>query len=366
METGGDARRLHLGKHVPQCLLVLGILRTEIIVAAKRPGPLRLDNIRVVECHELEPAGLHVRQQLVNVLRRDNARSMEDRPIDAGRTAALHAARQTEVRLQRIHRVKERLASGRRDERSPSATQLLSAHKIGRQQPVSAAVFMVNIGIRRSAHHADGNRLVPAGIQPVAKVLPVGNRQLQHAERRDGRNIHLEVLIGRLAVTDEIDQLECHVRRRHLHTHLRLVHPVREARNQHISVKPKRTGGIGRALVGMDELDLVVERTILRRREHRQSDVARQTLLTRRLHDQRTHHRIRTDLKPERRVLQHNHACLCFADRKRKQHNGKSANCSHARKPLDPAQRMTTVVPCGTFSTVRVMASPSTVLPKTS
>ena len=265
VNAGNDAGGFHLGEHFSERLLAFRVFVAEIIIAAERPRPDFLDDIAVAERKVFEAALLHIRKKFVDILRRNSSAGMEDGGIDVLRTAALDTARKIVVLLDPLHRVQKSLASRSGDESGACATQFEAAHKIGGENFVSLALFMIDIGILGSSDHADSRLLVPACVEPVAEVLAVQDRKLDYAETLHRRNVHAQIVIGFRTVGRKIHEFESDVAGCRFNRDFRLVHLVGEAGDERIAFTTERIRRIGGTLVGIDELHFVVERTVLGR-----------------------------------------------------------------------------------------------------
>ena len=299
MQAGADACRLYLREHGLQVCLAVGEAIAPFVVAEPSPAAYLLGNMILAERHQLETALLGVSDDLVYLIRRHASRKMVYEFLDGVAAAAFDATRQAEVAFERIHRVEERLASGRGYERGARAAQLDSGMHLAEEDSDANALLVVDVGIRRRADHADRRLFVPARVQPVAEVLPVLHGQLQHAEGCDGRDVHLEVVIGGLAVADEVLEREGHISVSRLQRHLGLVKPVREACYEDIAFAAKRARGIDGALVRMDQLLLVVERPVLGRGEQRYPQGRVNAFLAGGLDDERLYERVLADTQRE-------------------------------------------------------------------
>ena len=220
--------------------------------------------------------------------------------------AALDATGELVVALDISHRIEKRFTPGSCNKRGARSAELLPTHEIGRKNLVALALFVVDVRIGRCTHNANGGLFVPACIEPVAEVLAVDDRQLDNAQRLHRRNIHAQIIVGLRTVRHQIDKFKGDITLGYLHGDFRLVHLVRKAHGKHIAVKLDRIGRIRRTLVGMDKLDLVVERAILR--SGYKSDIlsCANTLNAGFLDDKRLDHRIGADNQPKIIVL-HNY-----------------------------------------------------------
>ena len=218
------------------------------------------------------------------------------------RTPALDAARQVEVTLKSRDAVKEVLAPRADNEDSDPVLDLPSPYEIGRQDPKTRALLMVDVGRRLDGHDRHRRLLVPARIEPVAEVRPVRNRQLQKTKRRYGRRIHPQVVVTCLRHA-ETDKTEDRIRIRRRHLDLGLVGRRFETDHETTVLLPDAIRRIRRPLVGMDELDLVVVGAFLRDGKERYALAFRQQFLARRLQHEGRRTGIIPDCQPEPAVL---------------------------------------------------------------
>ena len=289
VETGMDAGGLDLRQHRLQVGLAIGEAVAPRVVAKASPAADLAGHMVLAKRHQLESALLRVADELVDLIRHHRPRKMEDRLLHGVTAPARDATRQAEVALERIHRVEERLAPRRGDQRRPRAAQLDAGIDLAEENSRANTLLVIDVGIGRRANDADRSLFVPARVQPVAEVLPVPDGQLQYTEGRNGRDVHPKVVVGGLAVADEVLERKGDVSVGRLHRHLGLVLAVREADHQRVARAAERTGGIDRALVRMDQLDLVVEGPILGHREQRQPQRGIDTLFAGRLDHKRLH-----------------------------------------------------------------------------
>ena len=225
--------------------------------------------------------------------------------------------RQAEVLLHLPDGIKERFGRRRRHKRRRTAAQTVAMLEVCGEKHMATIFFVVDERLDGRAEHTHRTFLVPHRVDPVSEVLPLADRQLQHAERRDRRRIHLQVAVV-FRLHDEVDEPERHVGRFHVHLDHSLVWRKLEAHGQALVPFPSdRTSRIGRPLVHVDELDFIVERTLLRHGEQRRRLGGRQAFLSSRLNDQRLCCGIVAQNQPERRVLQRD-----IATRRRKHCGG--------------------------------------------
>ncbi len=156
------------------------------------------------------------------------------------------------------------------------------------------AALLVDLRLEAGPDDRHRRPVVPADAKPAAVVLPVLHRQLQHAELVH-RRLALLLAAVVLVVEQEVLQREGDVVLRRLHLHDRLVRRDLEADDEAVAFAAQTGRRVGRALVGIGELDLVVERTRLRDGEERHRAVGPQGLLTRRLDDKRLRHGVVAD-----------------------------------------------------------------------
>ena len=136
------------------------------------------------------------------------------------------------------------------------------------------------VGLAR--HQGEGRGVVPHRVHPVAEVRAVLHRQREEAHGTHGRQGQAEVLAGDV----EVDQFEREVVVRGGHADQRLVGDELETDAQNVPLERHAVGAEGGLLVREGELDLVLERPVLRDGEGGELFGDVEHLLARRLHDE--------------------------------------------------------------------------------
>ena len=319
MQPWRDPRRLDLPEHLlqrpdPVLVPVLQLIRP--YSAISRIALRALDQSRVVDQHHAESALLRERDVLVHVLRANLPRPVY-RCVHLRLPPALHPERQAASALHRIKAREERWRLGR-DDRRRSPHELQVAIRIRREQVEAMPPLAVRHRHRAGTYYCGCGGAVPHHVQPVAEVGAVLHRQLHKAKALHRRRRHPQsTVVGWLHY--EPGKLEQQVVRRLAHLHARLVRGNLESHDQLIPLPAHAVGRIGRLRIRVGELDLVVERPVLRHREKRQLLGRVHALHPGRLHDERLHHGVIADREPHAGILQHHIAAKRAGRERRRQ-----------------------------------------------
>ena len=287
VEAGGDAGGADLVEHRFHVLLAVGVVFVPGVVAEDRVAA-RFEEGGEENEHQPEAAAPGERDVVVHVLGVDRARPV-DRGVQQRVAAARHAVGEPQTPLAAFHRREEALLAGAGHNRRLAAAQAPSPGEVGTEDPEAVADLVVNVRERLGGDHGHRRLVVPGDVEPVAEVGAVLHRQLYHAEVRDRRHVHHQpaVLLLVDGVADEVHKLEDGIAVRLHHLDHRLVGREVEAHDQPVALAPEAVRLVGGALVGMRELDFVVEGARLRGAEKRDAFPLVERLLAGGLHDER-------------------------------------------------------------------------------
>ena len=251
---------------------------------------------------------------LVHIERRNAARVI-GRGIDLRPAAALHAQRQIVIALKAVDRVHQ-ARGGHGDQRGGAVLELQVAPHVGGHDAIALPALGIDDRIGRRGEHIHGGPLVPADVQPFAEMRAIHDRQLKKPQLRHRRLVHLQVVVV-LRTHIEAGQRKGDVIVRFLHVDHRLDRNDLKIDDQRVPLAADAVGLAGRALVGMRELDLVVEGALLRHGKQRDLLALPKTLRIRLPDDQAPDDRVLADGQPERFVFQNDgsavHGHLPFA-----------------------------------------------------
>ena len=261
VQAGGDARRLDLLQHLFQVGNAVGIFLPEIIIAAQGVAVLFFHHAGIVQQHHGEAALFGVSDVLVNVFRRGVGGPVGG-GVDGFAAAALHAPGQVVVPLHVGNGVQQ-FFGGRDDQRCSAVFQLDAPHSVGGHHAVSLAVLGVNAGIGGGGQHIHRHGIVKGNIQPFAEGASVRHRQLQQAEFRHRGHIHAQVA-KILRMDDKIHQGKSKIAAAVIYLHHGFKGDQFKAHNELAVLPAEAVGGKGGALIGVGQLQFVVEGALFR------------------------------------------------------------------------------------------------------